>query len=59
MPGLELGIKNRNLHTRRGRMGTNGCWGWGGLVTSTLLTLLVLPSIYRWFAEKPLEAEGG
>jgi cobalt-zinc-cadmium resistance protein CzcA len=23
----------------------------GGLVTSTLLTLLVLPSIYRWFAE--------
>lgn len=24
----------------------------GGLVTSTLLTLLVLPSIYRWFEEK-------
>ena len=23
----------------------------GGLVTSTLLTLLVLPSIYRWFEE--------
>ena len=23
----------------------------GGLVTSTLLTLLVLPSVYRWFAE--------
>jgi len=23
----------------------------GGLITSTLLTLLVLPSIYRWFAE--------
>jgi cobalt-zinc-cadmium resistance protein CzcA len=22
----------------------------GGLVTSTLLTLVVLPSIYRWFA---------
>jgi len=22
----------------------------GGLVTSTLLTLLVLPSVYRWFA---------
>jgi cobalt-zinc-cadmium resistance protein CzcA len=22
----------------------------GGLVTSTLLTLLVLPAIYRWFA---------
>ncbi|MCZ6690325.1 MAG: CusA/CzcA family heavy metal efflux RND transporter [Planctomycetota bacterium] len=30
----------------------------GGLVTSTLLTVLVLPSIYRWFAEKPLQAEG-
>ena len=26
----------------------------GGLVTSTLLTLVVLPSIYRWFAE-PLD----
>ena len=24
----------------------------GGLVTSTFLTLLVLPAIYRWFAEK-------
>ena len=24
----------------------------GGLVTSTLLTLLVLPTIYRWFAEE-------
>ena len=24
----------------------------GGLITSTLLTLLVLPAIYRWFAEK-------
>ncbi|MBI3302988.1 MAG: efflux RND transporter permease subunit, partial [Deltaproteobacteria bacterium] len=23
----------------------------GGLITSTLLTLLVLPAIYRWFAE--------
>ena len=23
----------------------------GGLLTSTLLTLLVLPSVYRWFAE--------
>jgi cobalt-zinc-cadmium resistance protein CzcA len=22
----------------------------GGLITSTLLTLLVLPAIYRWFA---------
>ncbi|MFQ5990059.1 MAG: efflux RND transporter permease subunit [Candidatus Methylomirabilales bacterium] len=28
----------------------------GGLVTSTLLTLVVLPSIYRWFAEA---REGG
>jgi len=24
----------------------------GGLVTSTILTLLVLPAIYRWFAER-------
>ncbi len=24
----------------------------GGLVTSTLLTLLVIPSIYRWFTER-------
>jgi len=24
----------------------------GGLVTSMLLTLFVLPAIYRWFAEK-------
>ncbi|WP_006912606.1 efflux RND transporter permease subunit [Salinisphaera shabanensis] len=23
----------------------------GGLMTSTLLTLIVLPSVYRWFAE--------
>jgi cobalt-zinc-cadmium resistance protein CzcA len=29
----------------------------GGLVTSTLLTLLVLPSIYRWFAEPKRETE--
>jgi cobalt-zinc-cadmium resistance protein CzcA len=29
----------------------------GGLVTSTLLTALVLPSIYPWFAEKPREVE--
>jgi cobalt-zinc-cadmium resistance protein CzcA len=28
----------------------------GGLITSTLLTLLVLPSIYPWFAEAPAEA---
>jgi len=24
----------------------------GGLITSTLLTLLVLPAVYRWFADK-------
>jgi len=24
----------------------------GGLVTSTLLTLLVLPALYKWFSEK-------
>lgn len=29
----------------------------GGLVTSTLLTLLVLPSIYRWFAKEQAETE--
>ena len=29
----------------------------GGLVTSTLLTLLVLPAIYRWFGERTLEAQ--
>jgi cobalt-zinc-cadmium resistance protein CzcA len=29
----------------------------GGLITSTLLTLLVLPSIYRWFAEPRREVE--
>jgi cobalt-zinc-cadmium resistance protein CzcA len=28
----------------------------GGLITSTILTLLVIPSIYRWFAKYP-EAE--
>lgn len=27
-----------------------------GLITSTLLTLVVLPTLYRWFDEKPLEA---
>ena len=26
----------------------------GGLVTSTILTLLVIPSVYRWFASPPL-----
>jgi cobalt-zinc-cadmium resistance protein CzcA len=29
----------------------------GGLVTSTALTLLVLPAIYQWFAERPVEIE--
>ena len=28
----------------------------GGLITSTLLTLVVLPTLYRWFDEKPAEA---
>ena len=27
----------------------------GGLVTSTLLTLLVLPTIYSWFAPKQID----
>jgi cobalt-zinc-cadmium resistance protein CzcA len=29
----------------------------GGLITSTLLPLLVLPSIYGWFAERRPEVE--
>jgi cobalt-zinc-cadmium resistance protein CzcA len=29
----------------------------GGLATSTVLTLLVLPAIYPWFAERPAEIE--
>jgi cobalt-zinc-cadmium resistance protein CzcA len=29
----------------------------GGLVTSTALTLLVLPAIYRWFAQKQSEVD--
>jgi cobalt-zinc-cadmium resistance protein CzcA len=29
----------------------------GGLVTSTLLTLLVLPAIYPWFARESAEVE--
>jgi cobalt-zinc-cadmium resistance protein CzcA len=29
----------------------------GGLITSTLLTTLVLPSVYPWFAHKPKPAE--
>jgi len=28
----------------------------GGLITCTLLTLLVLPTIYRWFDEEEVEA---
>ena len=28
----------------------------GGLISSTLLTLVVLPTLYRWFDEKPSEA---
>jgi cobalt-zinc-cadmium resistance protein CzcA len=28
----------------------------GGLISSTLLTLVVLPALYRWFDEKSLEA---
>jgi len=31
----------------------------GGLVTSTALTLLVLPSIFRWFAEPPTKRTNG
>ena len=29
----------------------------GGLITSTLLTALVLPAIYPWFAERPKPVE--
>lgn len=28
----------------------------GGLISSTLLTLVVLPTLYRWFDENPVEA---
>ncbi len=28
----------------------------GGLVTSTILTLLVVPALYKWFAVKPMRA---
>ena len=28
----------------------------GGLISSTLLTLVVLPALYRWFDDKTLEA---
>jgi cobalt-zinc-cadmium resistance protein CzcA len=27
----------------------------GGLITSTLLTLVVLPTLYQWFDEEPVE----
>ncbi len=30
----------------------------GGLVTSTILTLLVLPALYKWFAIKPMIPNG-
>lgn len=29
----------------------------GGLITSTLLTLLVLPAIYRWFEKESEQVE--
>jgi cobalt-zinc-cadmium resistance protein CzcA len=29
----------------------------GGLVTSTLLTLLVIPAVYRWFDRQQPDAE--
>ena len=29
----------------------------GGLITSTLLTLLIIPSVYSWFEKRPEEAE--
>ncbi len=29
----------------------------GGLVTSTLLTLLIIPAVYGWFEKKPVEEE--
>ena len=28
----------------------------GGLISSTLLTLVVLPALYRWFDDRTLEA---
>jgi len=28
----------------------------GGLISSTLLTLVVLPALYRWFDDMPQEA---
>ena len=29
----------------------------GGLVTSTLLTLLIIPSVYSWFEKRKVEEE--
>ncbi|MEI6702918.1 MAG: efflux RND transporter permease subunit, partial [Deltaproteobacteria bacterium] len=29
----------------------------GGLITSTLLTLLIIPSVYSWFEKRPVDAE--
>jgi cobalt-zinc-cadmium resistance protein CzcA len=29
----------------------------GGLVTSTILTLLVLPALYKWFSPRPAREE--
>jgi cobalt-zinc-cadmium resistance protein CzcA len=29
----------------------------GGLITSTLLTLLIIPSVYSWFEKRNIEAE--
>jgi cobalt-zinc-cadmium resistance protein CzcA len=29
----------------------------GGLITSTLLTLLIIPSVYSWFEKRTDEAE--
>ena len=33
-------------------------WSSAALITSTLLTLVVLPTIYRWFDEEELKHEG-
>jgi cobalt-zinc-cadmium resistance protein CzcA len=29
----------------------------GGLITSTLLTLLIIPSVYSWFEKRNIDAE--
>jgi cobalt-zinc-cadmium resistance protein CzcA len=29
----------------------------GGLITSTLLTMLIIPSVYSWFEKNKIEAE--